>query len=153
MVIMFCGHAQFQKREGDEEKILHFLDEKIGKNSADIYLGDNGEFDRFAYDCCKKYKEINPNVSLLFVTPYMTMNYQRNQLECQKIRFDGIIYPEIEKKPKKFAIYYCNRWMVEKADFVVAYVKRDWGGAYTTYKYARRKGKSIFNLADGTFIV
>lgn len=101
MVIMFCGHAQFQKKEGDEEKNTSFFRRKDRqKFGRYLFRGGNGEFDRFAYDCCKKYKEINPNVSLLFVTPYMTMNYQRNQLKCQKIRFDGIIYPEIEKNRK-----------------------------------------------------
>ena len=38
--------------------------------------------------------------------------------------------------------------MVKKADYVVAYVSHRWGGAYTTYKYAQRKGKEIFNLAN-----
>jgi hypothetical protein len=37
--------------------------------------------------------------------------------------------------------------MMEKADYVIAYVSHNWGGAYTTYKYAKRKGKEIFNLA------
>ena len=37
--------------------------------------------------------------------------------------------------------------MVEMADYVVAYVSHDWGGAYTTYQHAKRKGKEIFNLS------
>lgn len=44
-------------------------------------------------------------------------------------------------------ITYRNKYMVEMADYVVAYVSHDWGGAYTTYKHAKRKGKEIFNLA------
>jgi len=39
-------------------------------------------------------------------------------------------------------------YMVEMADYVVAYVSHDWGGAYNTYKHAKRKGKEIFNLAN-----
>ena len=38
--------------------------------------------------------------------------------------------------------------MVEKADYVVAYVEHSWGGAYQAYKYAKGKGKSVYNLAS-----
>lgn len=111
-----------------------------------MYLGGYGDFDGFAYDCCKKYKATHPKVSLLFITPYMSMEYQKNNLDYLQARYDDIIYPEIEDKASKFAISYRNKWMVEKADYIVAYVDHDWGGAYTTYKYAIRKEKFIFNL-------
>ena len=45
-------------------------------------------------------------------------------------------------------IAYRNKYMVEKADVVIAYVMHDFGGAYATYTYAKRKGKAIFNLAQ-----
>lgn len=38
--------------------------------------------------------------------------------------------------------------MAEKADYVVAYVNRDWGGAYKTFEYAKKLNKKIFNLAE-----
>ena len=56
-------------------KILAILEEKVGDKTADMYLGDYGVFDRFAYECCRKYKEMHPNVMLVFVTPYMTIGY------------------------------------------------------------------------------
>ena len=148
MIVTFCGHAQFHKTEEYEQKILAFLEEKVGDQPADMYLGGYGGFDSFAYDCCKKFKETHPKVSLIFITPYLTVEYQKNHLEYQKTRYDEIVYPDIEDKPPRFAIIYRNRYMVDKADYVVAYVSHDWGGAYTTYKYAQRKGKKIFNLAD-----
>ncbi|MBP3436534.1 MAG: hypothetical protein J6K61_01335 [Clostridia bacterium] len=148
MIIAFCGHAQFPKSKEHEQKILDFLEEKVGNQYADMYLGDYGDFDNFAYNCCKKYKEKHPKISLIFVTPYLTLEYQKNHLEYQKKRYDLIIYPEIEDKPKRFAITYRNKYMVEKSDYIVAYVSHAWGGAYTTYKHARRKGKRIYNLAN-----
>ena len=148
MIVTFCGHAHFSKSEKYEQKILDFLEEKIGDKFAEMYLGGYGEFDSFALDCCKKYKKTHPNISLVFITPYLTLDYQRNHLQFQKTTYDSIIYPEIEDKPKRYAIAYRNKYMVEKADYIVAYVSHDWGGAYTTYKHAKRKGKKIFNLAD-----
>ena len=147
MVVTFCGHAQFVKSEDCEWQILNFLEEQVGDRFADRYLGGYGGFDDFAYEWCKKYKEKHPNISLVFVTPYLTAEYQKNQLEHQKTRYDSILYPEIEGKPKRYAIAYRNKYMVEKADCVIAYVSHGWGGAYTTYKYAKSKGKLIFNLA------
>ena len=83
MIVVFCGHAQFRGTEEYERKILDFLEEKIGDQPADMYLGGYGDFDDFAYDCCKKYKETHSNISLVFVTPYLTAEYQRNHLNNQ----------------------------------------------------------------------
>ena len=77
MIITFCGHAQFRKSGEYEQKILGFLEETVGDQPAEMYLGGYGEFDNFAYDCCKKYKETHPKVSLIFVTPYLTVEYQK----------------------------------------------------------------------------
>lgn len=148
MIITFCGHANFKKSDELERRILDFLEERVGDNPAEMYLGGYGNFDTFAYDCCKKYKATHSNISLVFVTPYLTAEYQQNHLKYQKARYDSIVYPDLEKKPPKFAILYRNKYMVEKADYVLAYVSHDWGGAYTTYKHAKRKGKEILNLAD-----
>lgn len=148
MIITFCGHAQFQQTEELERKVLAFLEEKIGSQFADLYLGGYGDFDCFAYDCCKKYKDTHPNVSLVYVTPYLTIEYQQNHLEYQKTKYDAILYPDIENIPPKFAISYRNKYMVEMADYVVAYVNHSFGGAYATYKHAKRKGKEVYNLVD-----
>lgn len=148
MIITFFGHAQFTGSVECEQKILSFLEEKVGNNSVEIYLGGYGEFDSFAYDCCKKYKETHPNVSLIFITPYMTIEYQQNHLEHQKTRYDKIIFPEIEDKPLKFSIVYRNQWMVEQADYIICGISHEWGGAYKAYRYAKRKKKYIFNVVN-----
>ncbi len=148
MIVAFCGHSYFSKTEEYEQKIFHLLERNVGDNPAQLYLGGYGDFDAFAYNCGKKYKETHPNVSLVFVTPYLTVGYQRNCLEHQKARYDSILYPDIENVPPRFAISHRNKYMIEKADFVIAYVDHDWGGAYKTYKHAKRKGKVVFNLAE-----
>ena len=148
MIITFCGHANFCKTEEYEQKMLAFLRETVADQPAELHLGGYGNFDRFAYDCCKKYKKDHPNVSLVLVTPYLTIDYQQNHLKQQETKYDYILYPDIEDKPKRYAIVYRNKYMVEKADYVIAYVQHHRGGAYQTYRYAQRKGKKIFNLAD-----
>ena len=148
MIITFFGHSNFRKNTDVETRIMNFLEEYVGDKRADIYLGGYGNFDEFAYECCKKYRESHPGVSLVFVTPYLTPEYQKNYLADISKRYDSVIYPEIEKYPLRLAIVYRNRFMVDSADFVLAYVTHTWGGAYNTYKYAERKRKTIFNFAD-----
>lgn len=147
MIVTFFGHADFRESEKHRKKVLNFLEEKIGEKTADIYLGGYGNFDNFAYNCCYQYKKSHPNTSLFFITPYITFEYQKSRLNIEKYRYDGIIYPEIESKPLKFAISYRNKWMVLHADIIVAYVNRHRGGAYSALTYAKRLKKEIFNLA------
>ena len=77
MIITFCGHSQYTESGEDEQKILSFLTEKIGDRPAALYLGGYGAFDAFALKCGKKYREAHPDTKLIFVTPYITENYQK----------------------------------------------------------------------------
>ena len=144
MRIAFCGHSDFQETEECKQKLLKFLEKTVGDRSAQMYLGGYGNFDCFSYACCKAYQKEHPNVSLVFVSPYL----DERRLASQKAKYDAIIYPPLEDKPLKFAIVYRNKYMVEEADWIVACVSRTFGGAYKTYQHAKRKGKPIFNLAE-----
>ena len=59
-------------------------------------------------------------------------------------RFDDNLYSEIEKVPPKFAIIKRNEWMIDKSDFLIAYVEHNWGGAYRTLECAKRKISECF---------
>lgn len=145
-IITFCGHADFQGTKEQELLLLDILEKEIGNCSADMYLGGYGGFDEFAYLCCLKFKKQHDNISLIFVTPYITEYFQHNYLNLYSKKYDCILYPNIESKPLRFAITYRNRYMVEKADLVIAFINHTWGDAYKTYLYAKRKGKRILNI-------
>ena len=152
MILTFCGHSRLLATEEINERILYTLKTVVGNNACDIYLGGYGDFDEIAYQCCKKYKSDNPNISLVLVTPYLTEHYQKTRLEYQKDKYYFILYPEIENKPLKFAITYRNRWMVDKSDFVICAITHTYGGAYKTYLYAKRRKKQIYNVTESNFI-
>ena len=142
MIIAFCGHSRYNVTQEDEYKILEYLEQRVGDEPVELYLGAYGAFDLFAYDCSKKYKMKHPNAKLVFITPYNDCNYLNNKFVCANKEFDYIIYPELEKVPLKYAIVYRNRWIVDKADVIIAYVARRYGGAYTTYRYAKQRKKA-----------
>jgi len=146
MIVAFFGHAQFTVKTEYESRLISILEETIGIQKADIYLGGYGEFDAFAYRCCQKYKATHPDISLVLVTPYITKSYQENRLIHEKDRYDALLYPPIEDKPLRFAITYRNQWMVEQADVIIMGITHTWGGAYKTYQYAKRKKKKTINL-------
>ena len=93
-----------------------------------------------------KFQENHPNVKLVLVTPYMTVKCPTEYENPRKKLYDEILYPALEHVLPKFAISYRNRWMVDNADFVIAYIDRSYGGAYKTYEYAKRRKKEIYNL-------
>ena len=140
MVITFCGHSTFCKTAEIEEQLLSILQSQVGNDHVDFYLGGYGSFDSFARECCRKFQSEHTNASLVFVTPYLEIDKFKQDL------YDESVYPPLEDKPRKFAISYRNKWMVENADLVIAYVNHSSGGAYTTYQHAKRKKKQIINL-------
>lgn len=149
MIVAFCGHSTYVSNSEDEKKMLQILEQRIGNKPTEFFLGEYGNFDHFAYICAKKYKEKHPCVKLIFITPYLT---EKSSSIWKKDRFDLVIYPELEHVPPRYAISHRNRWIVEQADIIIAYITHEYGGAYAMYRYAKRKEKEIYNLAMMTAI-
>ena len=59
------------------------------------------------------------------------------------------IFPEgLETVPKRFAISYRNKWMIERADYVVTYVDHEIGSGAAEFKaLATRKNKIVLELS------
>ena len=147
MIITFCGHSNFVGSEEYKNKTFALLNKLVGDEPVIFYLGNYGGFDKFAFSCCRSFKETHPNSTLVFVTPYRDQKYLAHHLPVDD-EYDEILYPDIENKPLRFAISYRNKYMVEKADVVIAYIDHSFGGAYKTYEYAQKKEKTIYNIFE-----
>ena len=146
MIITFCGHSDFLFSDEEKEKLKQILINEITKNpTCKFYLGGYGDFDRLCLRTLKDLKNDFPDIELIFITPYLDKNYSK--LEFAKNHYDDVIFPPLESVPRKFAILKRNEWMVEEADLVIAHVMYSWGGAVKTLEYAKRKKKTIINLA------
>ena len=148
MIIAFCGHSDYVENKEDEIKIIEMLETKAKEICFDFFLGLYGNFDRFCYSIAKKFKDTHINSKLFFISPYNDETYLKNRALDKGNRFDLIIYPELETVPRKYAIFYRNKWIVEKADLIIAFVKKKYGGAFTMYEYAKKLGKDIYNIAE-----
>ena len=152
-ICTFAGHsfvffATAEKRLKEElEAFLADTDE------ATFYVGGRGEFDGMAAAAVRAAKTAHRDkkIQLYLIEPYLHANLNRDKEYNEKL-YDGIIIPqELIGVYPKAAIQKRNRWMVDQADLLLAYVYRDYGGAYETLKYAQRKGSiRIINLAEET---
>ena len=144
MIIVFCGHSDYIQNAQDEIKILNILEGEVGDAPCEILLGGYGNFDAFAFACARKFKRCHTAVKLTLVVPYL----KKSKQIYPKEEFDSVVYPSLESVPPRYAITRRNRWMIEQADIVVSYVSRQYGGAYTMYLNAKRKGKKTYNIGS-----
>ena len=132
--VTFCGHSQIWKREEVKKWIFKVTKKLIQQGATTFYLGGYGAFDRVVASVLRELKKDYPQIELILVLAYL--NTERNTSG-----YDSTVYPPLEAVPRRFAITHRNRWMVDVADVVVAYVLHDWGGAATTLRYANQKAK------------
>lgn len=148
MIITFFGHSNYREMPGHRQRILEYI-ESISKDSQiDFYLGGYGNFDSFALSCAKSFQQSHPNTKIYFVTPYITESYEKSRLKNCSLLYDGIIYPPLEDAPLKYAISHRNKWMAERADVIIAFVKRNYGGAFTSLRHTKMLGKVYLNIAE-----
>lgn len=150
MIISFAGHSSVSQGE----KLCELVKEQIIKNanaddSITFYLGGYGDFDEICARACRELKRAYKSIELVYVMPYITASEQEKVKEMIEYGlYDSSIYPPIETVPPKFAITKRNEWMVSNADLIIAFVKHNYGGAYKTLTWAKRKNKKIINLCD-----
>lgn len=136
----FFGHRDCC--EPIKQHLKNVLIDLIENNTTIFYVGNNGLYDSKVISVLKELKEYYPQISFFVVLAYLPKSREAMQLY-------ETIYPcGIESVPPKFAISYRNRWMIEKSDYVVTYIKRPQGGAAQFYELALKKNKTVINLPD-----
>ena len=131
MVCTFAGHREvFGLGQSQVVEILERLLE--AEQEMTCYVGGKGEFDALCASAVRTLKHRHPDkaISLVLVLPYMEQRLNTDK-EYYESRFDEILIPiELAGIHYKQAITACNRWMVDRADCLIAMVWRDHGGAY-----------------------
>lgn len=141
MTVAFCGHAQISQSEKIEKWLYDVTQKLIEQGATTFYLGSYGAFDSLAASVLREQKKWYSQIELVLVLAYLNTGRDTSG-------YDSTVYPPLETVPRRFAISHRNRWMVESADVVVAYVLHDWGGAATTLRCAKQKKKQIISYRD-----
>ena len=141
MTVTFFGHKDTPKEiEPTLRTTLVDLIENHG--ATEFYVGNNGNFDTLVRRQLENLSQTYP----------ITYNVVLAYLPTKKSEYDdytNTILPEgIETVPKRFAISYRNKWMVEQSDVVVTYVTHSFGGAWQFKVLAEKQGKMIIELSE-----
>ena len=139
MAVTFFGHKDTPK---EIEPTLRStpIDLIENKNINVFYVGNNGNFDTMVRRQLEDLSQTYP------ITYSVVLAY----LPTKKSEYDdytNTILPEgIETAPKRFAISYRNKWMINQADVVVTYVTHTYGGAWQFKAMAERQEKTVIEL-------
>lgn len=146
----FAGHREVY-HAGMDEKIEKAIRKLLQTDSEFVfYTGGMGEFDSRCASAVRAAKRRYPHLKIHLV---LVLSYMSNRLNTDKeyyeYCYDEILLPEeLCGVHYKAAIQKRNRWMVDRADYLIAYLFRNFGGAYETVKYAKKQGKTVINLAE-----
>ena len=137
----FFGHAD------TSEHITRLLEETVidlieKHNVTSLYVGNHGNFDRIATAVLRRTRQRYPIIRYTIVLAYLPTGDKTVWSEQ-----DETLYPEgIETVPKRFAIVWRNRWMIENSDYVITHVHRPCGGAAKFKELAQKQHKTVINL-------
>ena len=140
MTVTFIGHAD---APDNIRKILKdAIIDLIENEAADtFYIGTHGSFDTMSYSVLKELSLIYPHIKAFSVLAYMPTSAK------QLCNMSNTTLPEeVATAFPRYAISKRNRWMIEKSDTVIAYVKRNFGGASKSRDLAVKKQKRIIYI-------
>ena len=135
--VTFFGHRDTPK-EIESALRLTLIDLIENKNATVFYVGNHGNFDAMVRCQLEDLSKTYP------IKYYVVLAYMPNKNAEPD---EHSILPEgIESVPRRFAINYRNKWMLNKSDIVVTYVTRPFGGAWEFKQMAQRQGKKLIEF-------
>lgn len=153
MAKVCCGFGHREVFENISEKIYSAVKDAAEQGCEIFYTGGMGKFDELFSSEVRALKREYPNIKLVCVKPYMTkeINTYGNYLYTL---YDDIIIPtELAEVHYKSIICKRNRLIVDWSDIIIAYIKREYGGAYEAIKYAKKQQKAIFEIKKGQYLL
>ena len=144
MTCTFFGHRVVTTDV--KTRLRTVITDLIAHHAADVfYVGNQGNFDEIVLEVLREIQAVYPIVYAV-VLAYLPVGKGGNGAQdCP-----DTIYPEgLETVPKRFAVCYRNRWMLERSDYVVTYLTHQRGSGAARYQsLAERRGKKVISLGD-----
>lgn len=138
------GHREVYKNIDSD--LTASIEYAVSKGCTIFLTGGIGQFDALFASYVRSVKKHHPEIELVLVKPYFSNKLNKSK-EFYEMMYDDILIPEaVMGVHYKAAIKVRNRWMVDQSDLIIAYVYRDFGGAYDTIKYAEKQRKEIINI-------
>lgn len=145
-----CGFGHRLNYGIDTKRLYEIIEDLVIKEGVNTFFtGRMGEFDVSFCSAVLNCKNKYPYIKLLLIKPYMTSDIYKSTYFYNV--YNEIIIPEVcVAAHPKAAIYERNKWMIERSDYVLSGIYRNFGGAYNAVEYAKRAGKYVIELCSGT---
>ena len=137
MTCTFFGHRDTPK-ETEPALRLTLIDLIENKNATVFYVGNHGNFDAMVR---RQLEDLSKTYPIKYYVVLSYMPSKNNETDEHTILPEGI-----ETVPRRFAINYRNKWMLNKSDIVVTYVTRSFGGAWEFEHMAEKINKIVIKL-------
>ena len=150
----FSGHRDLQPSEipALQAKLTKEIRKLIANGVTRYIAGGAVGFDMMAAICVLNLKSQEfPHLHLTLALPcphhYKTWGQADKQLLLHLLeRSDEVVFVSTEYAPG--CMQKRNRYMVDRAEYLICYRMRNSGGTAYTENYARKNGLRIHNLAD-----
>lgn len=138
-VCTFFGHRDCP--ESVRQSLSAVLEDLITtQNVTMFYVGREGKFDAMVRSVLRELQK-KMEIRYAVVLAYLPKANQEWE------DFSDTMFPEgLENVPPRYAISRRNRWMLDRADFVVSYVVHGWGGAAKFVDAAKRQKMTVIHL-------
>ena len=140
MTCTFFGHRDTPK-ETEPALRLTLIDLIENKNATVFYVGNHGNFDAMVH---RQLEDLSKIYSIKYYVVFAYIPSKNDEPDEHSILPEGI-----ETVPRRFAINYRNKWMLNKSDIVVTYVIRNFGGAWKFKQMANSNEKLLIDLLKG----
>ena len=137
--VTFFGHRDTPK-ETEPTLRSTLIDLIENKDATVFYVGNHGNFDAMVR---RQLEDLSKTYPIKY---YVVLAYMPGKNDTPD---EHSILPEgIETVPRRFAINYRNKWMLNKSDIVVTYVTRPFGGASQFKSKAKKQNKFIIEIIN-----
>ena len=142
MICSFFGHRKVNEniyRDLEEEirSIIIYTNEEIV-----FYVGNKGSFDFIVQIILKNMIGEYPGIKA-----YVVLDGLPNERE-KDLPLETIVPEGIEEIPKRFAMSFRNKWMIEKCDIAIVFCTDCASNTRKHIDMLKKKRKAIINIAD-----
>jgi len=149
ITVSLFGHRRISDYRNLEDQVENIVCRLLDTNEyLEILVGRNGDFDQLVSSLIRRIKNEYGynNCALVWVMPYMTRQYEKNEASFHAYYDEIEVCDEASTVHFKEAYTVRNRRMIDRSDIVVIHAVHEHGGAYQALMYAQKMRKHIIRI-------
>ena len=148
--VAFTGHREVEKYcDFSARKLYEATESYIKRGATDFYCGMARGFDLLAGECVWSLKKLYPDIELVAYIPFETQYETMTDEEIARYMHlkdcaDPLLSETFFDSYVRWCMTYRDDRLVEAADALIAFLRKEKGGtAYTVKKFLKKKGDEI----------